>query len=55
MNKKFNMGHLCNRKLFHATESAISLAYYSNVDKIENLVKYTSDLGNRIVKRIKTK
>lgn len=57
LNYKHNKGHLCNREKFHATESAISLNWFSNkFEKVDSL-DYTCDLGEKIVRveRIKSK
>lgn len=50
---KFNEGYLCDRKKFHATESAISLISWV-IDKKENdYLKMDSDLGDRKIKKVK--
>jgi hypothetical protein len=60
LDEKFNNGYLCNREKFHATESAISLIYWTINKKLlfltekikNNSLNMQSDLGDRKIKKI---
>ena len=49
---KFNEGYLCNRKKFHATESAISLISWTIDRKKNDYLNMKSDLGDKEIKKV---
>ena len=49
IDKKYIKGYLCNKKHFHATESAISLIMWKNKNVNNNSLILDSDIGNKKV------
>lgn len=53
IDKKFVKGHLCNRKHFNVTsEAGVLLAHWLNVDEDNDQLNVSSDLGDRVIKKI---
>jgi len=54
IDKKFVRGYICNRENFNASEGGILLIEWINENSNNSELKVSSDLGNRIIRKIKT-
>ena len=52
IDKKFIQGYICNRENFNASEGGVLLIEWVNEDASNEILNVSSDLGDRIIKKI---